>query len=58
MAICAMAECLLNPKKPGVRSATVGGVSVSYENGDRALELALYRAAGVYLDIYRGCEDA
>ena len=54
MAVCAMAESLLAGKKPGVRAATVGGVSVQYESG--AQEMALYRAAGIYLDIYRGVE--
>jgi len=52
MAICAMAEVLLNPRKPGVRAATVGGVSVQY--GEDSGDSELYRAAGVYLDIYRG----
>ena len=56
MAVCAMAECLLNRRKPGVRAATVGGVSVQY--AEDSPELALYRAAGVYLDIYRGCANA
>ena len=52
MAICAMAEVLLNRRKPGVRAATVGGVSVQY--GEGSTELELYRAAQIYLDIYRG----
>lgn len=57
MAVCAMAECLLSGKKPGVQAATVGGVSVRYE--DAATQAAeLYRAAQVYLDIYRGCANA
>ncbi len=52
MAICAMAECLLNRRKAGVRAATVGGVSVHY--GEDSADLELYRAAQIYLDIYRG----
>lgn len=52
MAVCAMAEALNTPD-PGVRSATIGGVSVSY--GQRDLRRTLYEKAGVYLDIYRGC---
>lgn len=52
MAICAMAECLLNPRKPGIRAATVGSVSVQY--GEGSLDADLYRTAGIYLDIYRG----
>ncbi len=56
MAVCAMAETLKQwSSRQGITSTTVGGVSVHYENGDsRALETALYRRAGVYLDIYRG----
>ena len=52
MAVCAMAEVLFRYRdRDGVRSATVGGVSVSYREG-RSDDLAQ-----VYLDIYRGCED-
>lgn len=52
MAVCAIAEVLLAGRKPGVRAATVGGVSVQY--AENSADLELYRAAGVYLDIYRG----
>lgn len=60
MALCAMAESLYDHRKhgAGVQSATVGGVSVRYEDTvSRAGELArtLYRQASVYLDIYRMC---
>ena len=52
MAVCAMAEVLHAGKKPGIRAASVGGVSVQY--GEDCRERELYRAAAVYLDIYRG----
>lgn len=56
MAICAMAETLKEQaKRRNLASATVGGVSVRYENSSsRSLDAELYRRAGVYLDIYRG----
>ena len=57
MAICAMAECLFAGKKPGVQAATVGGVSVRYDDS-RTEDLRLYRAAQVYLEVYRGCTNA
>ena len=55
MALCAIAELLhsLGGRKIGVTAATVGGVSVQYENS-AALERLLLQRAGVYLDIYRG----
>lgn len=53
MAVCAMAEVLQNTAKSrSVRSASVGGVSVSYKESSLAGEL--YRAAAVYLTFYRG----
>ena len=63
MAVCAMAECLFayGSVSVGVRSATVGGVSVGYEQGssrEKELHKRLYRKAAIYLDIYRGCENA
>ena len=54
MAICAMAECLLTGKRKGVRSTAVGGVSVQYAGNDAQL----YDAASIFLDIYRGVENA
>lgn len=55
MALCAMAETVYahSGKKAGVAAATVGGVSVRYENSS-ALEKALLEQARIYLDIYRG----
>ncbi len=53
LAVCAMAEVLSSEKNRGIRSATVGGVSVSYGD-DSALVSQLYRAAAVYLSFYRG----
>lgn len=63
MAICAMAESLFDYSRhgAGVQSATVGGVSVRYDDAtSRAKDLArkLYQQACVYLDIYRGTENA
>lgn len=55
MAVCAIAELLysMDGRKPGVTAATVGGVSVRYE--DRStLEKLIFQRAAVYLDIYRG----
>ncbi len=54
MAVCAMAEVLLRgAERRGIRTASVGGVSVSYTD-DNALSGELYRAASVYLTFYRG----
>ena len=63
MAICAMAESLFayGRQSAGVQSATVGGVSVRYDDATgRAKDLArkLYQQACVYLEIYRGSENA
>lgn len=63
MAICAMAESLFAYGKhgAGVQSATVGGVSVRYDDAtSRVKDLArkLYQQACVYLEIYRGTENA
>lgn len=68
MAICAMAEALhgfdlaLNGDGGPIQSASVGSVSTSYgTNIGTAIDLSekgqsktLYRAASLYLDIYRG----
>ena len=59
MAICAMAEAVYasSRRKAGVTAASVGNVSVRYENGEhaeRSLQRELYRKAAIYLDIYRG----
>lgn len=55
MALCAIAETLYGFKnrKQGVTSATVGGVSVRYENG-ALQQRQLLEQARIYLDIYRG----
>jgi hypothetical protein len=54
MALCAMAETLYSHsgRKAGVASASVGGVSVRYENGSLTKELL--QKAKIYLEIYRG----
>ena len=53
-ALCAMAEQLYDAhRRSGVRSAAVGDVTVQYQDKE-ALEAALLRSAGLYLDIYRG----
>ena len=59
MALCAMAEAVYGAKqnRSGVASATVGSVSVRYEDSgsrNRALWRELYEQASIYLDIYRG----
>lgn len=57
MAICAMAETLYLSKGRlgGVSTATVGSVSVRYENaGKNSLYKQLLEQARIYLDIYRG----
>ena len=54
MAICAMAECLFREsKRCGIKAATAGNVSVQY-SAETGLFGKLYRAAGVYLEFYRG----
>ena len=55
MALCAMAEALYSydSRKSGVSAATVGGVSVRYENSG-SLQSQLLSKARIYLDIYRG----
>ena len=53
MALCAVADVLYrNAKHGGVKSANIGGVQVSYEPA--APDRAVYDAAAIYLDIYRG----
>lgn len=54
MAVCAMAEVLLNGRKPGITSATVGSVSVRYDSGSQQRQLL--EKARIYLDIYRGAK--
>lgn len=55
MAICAVAEGLAE-QAHGLRSASVGSVSVNYQEYDTAhLARQLLSRAQVYLDIYRGC---
>ena len=54
MAVCAMAEVLFRwAERRGIRTTSVGGVSVSYAD-DLPLGGELYRAASVYLTFYRG----
>ena len=57
-ALCAMAEAIFeHSRRGGVKNTSLGGVSVSYE--DRvSLSRAVYNAASVYLDIYRGTGSA
>ena len=52
-------ELYRGASRRGIASASLGGVQVQYRQGDREEEgRRLYRAAGVYLDIYRGrCAD-
>lgn len=65
MAVCAMAEALHNIDlivSGSVQSASIGSVSVSYGSAaasamdvsEKGQARALYRAACLYLDIYRG----
>ncbi|MBR4108731.1 MAG: hypothetical protein IKK41_00175 [Oscillospiraceae bacterium] len=61
LAICAMAEAVYaaSRRKAGVTAASVGNVSVRYENGEHAnksLQRELYQKAAIYLDIYRGAQ--
>ena len=58
MALCAMAEKLYERhKRSGIRSAGVGGVTVSYrEEPEESLLGQMLRCAGIYLDIYRGVD--
>ena len=53
MALCAMAECF-HIYENHRSAATAGQVSIRYEKLPLTLDQALYRAAGIYLDIYRG----
>ena len=70
MAICAMAdalyyfECAQNGTGGPVSSASIGSVSVSYGGASGNVDVSpaaqareLYRAASLYLDIYRGCGE-
>ena len=56
MAVCAMAEELYRSgNRRGVASASIGGVSVRYDDGgSRRLLGQMYRQAAIYLDMYRG----
>ena len=54
MAVCGMAETwFVRQKRQLVKSASIGGVSVSYET-DKACQKAMLHNARVYLDICRG----
>ena len=69
LAVCAMAEALHNfdmivsGATGSVQSASIGSVSTTYGSAaaaavdvsERGQAKALYRAACLYLDIYRGC---
>lgn len=56
MALCAMAEELSrHSRSAGVSSATLGGVSVRYDN-EKTLIRKLYDRAGIYIDFRRGVE--
>ena len=53
LALCAMAETLYRfDGREGLKSMNLGGVQVHYD--DSALRREVYRAACIYLDIYRG----
>jgi hypothetical protein len=66
MAVCAMAETMdyfevLENGNVAVQSASVGSVSVNYDNSAKSVDISaksrekeLYRAASLYLNIYRG----
>lgn len=70
MALCAMADalyyfaCAQNGTGGPVSSASIGSVSVSYGGASGSMDVSpaaqareLYRAACLYLDIYRGCSE-
>ena len=53
MALCAMAEAMYAySRSGGVKSANIGGVQVQYDTPGE--DANAYKAAGIYLDIYRG----
>lgn len=67
MALCAMAEVLCNAEtvangEGGIQSASIGSVSTSYGGATAqavditptGIERAMYKAAQLYIDIYRG----
>lgn len=66
MAVCAMAETMdyfevLENGNVAVHSVSVGSVSVNYDNSEKSVDISaksrekeLYRAASLYLNIYRG----
>ena len=59
LAVCSMAEAIYTASKRrgNMAAATVGSVSVRYENSqsaEKALRRELYQRACIYLDIYRG----
>lgn len=57
MAICAMAEAMYaHARSGGVKSANIGGVQVQYDTPGE--DANAYKAAGIYLDIYRGTNIA
>lgn len=56
MALCAMAEELSrHSRSAGVSAASLGGVSVRYDN-EKTLTRKLYDRAGIYMDFHRGVE--
>lgn len=57
MAICAMAEVLREQEKYSRHSsASLGSARVQYVQPRESLGRRLYRAANIYLDIYRGVQ--
>ena len=56
MAVCAMAESLYaaSRRRGGIRSASLGDVSVTYSDSGEKLMPELFHRASIYLDIYRG----
>jgi hypothetical protein len=66
LAVCAIAETMdyyevLENGNIAVQAASIGSVSVTYDNSAKSVEISpkvkekeLYRAARMYLDIYRG----
>ena len=55
MAICAMAEVLqAHDRSCRHTAASIGSTRVQYAQPKETLDQRLYRAAGIYLDFYRG----
>ena len=58
LALCAMAETLYDYRKHGgVKSTSVGSVSVQYSGDRHCLSSDLLERAEIYLDIYRGVDE-